>query len=120
MREFISPVLISAVICAASAKLNNLSMVCEKAVVGKKAHGPVDYVIYAGMMCLLLGEAKLNDMTSGLYQNYMQQLASMESIANSMIATSAAGVKRDRAYGTAIKAARLVGSTGVVSTGRLY
>jgi hypothetical protein len=119
MREFISPVLIAAVTCA-STVVSKLSMLCEKAVIGRKAQGPVDYVVYAGLLCLLLGEAKLKDMAAGVFQNYVQQLAAVESLANSMITASTVGVKRTRAYGTAIKAARLLGTSGVVSTGRLY
>jgi hypothetical protein len=119
VRERISPVLISAMLCTTTV-MSNVKMICGKTVVGRKAHGFVAYAMSAGLPCLVVTEAKLDDMNAGRHQNHVQQLATVESTANSMLNTNAVGVQRACAYDTAFKAARLVGCSGIISTGRLY
>jgi hypothetical protein len=119
VRERISPVLISAVFCATTV-MSNVKMICGKTVVGRKAHGRVAYAISAGLPCLVVTEAKLDDMNAGRHQNHVQQLSTVESTANSMLNTNAVGVQRACAYDTALKAARRVSCSGIISTGRLY
>ena len=119
MREFISPVLIGAVIVALS-KLPSLRMVCEKRIVGRFAQGPVDYVLFLDSLFILLGEAKLNDMNGGAKQNYVQQRASQDSQAYKMIHSNELGAKRKADYLQALKVVQTINTAGVVSSGRLY
>ena len=119
MKEFISPVLIGAVTIAIT-KLPALRMMCEKRVVGINAQGSVDYILFLGLLFILVGEAKLNDIRGGARQNYVQQRACQDSQANKMIPSRMLGLKRKAAFSDAIKVVQTMDTAGIVSTARLY
>lgn len=79
-RELISPLLLGALFL-----VNGVSMGCEKRVIGRYGRGPIDYVFIFRSILILLTEAKLNDLDTGLTQNIMQQQSSRDFLANVLV-----------------------------------
>lgn len=66
-REFISPVLVGCLHL-----LKDVTMVCEKKIIGTFGNGPVDYVLMYKSLHILLTEAKKGDIEGGVMQNLVQ------------------------------------------------
>ena len=104
LREFISPVFVSAVILADFCKL-----VAEKQITGTLGNGPVDYVAEYCKFGVLLTEAKKEKPQLGVVQNLVQIAASRE-----MFRGQVAGCKRFRDFADDTQN---LPSSGIVSTG---
>lgn len=122
MREFISPVLIGAlkaIIMHDSPRFGSgkLSMVCEKRIIGKRAHGPVDYSLLFDCLDLVLTEAKRGDLDLGVTQNLLQQRACHEFLANTLIDYGAIQDARKRKFDEAFADVALTPTCGITSTG---
>lgn len=122
MREFISPVLIGALRCVLDLckQLYGdtvLSLMCEKRIVGHHALGPVDYAIVFDCLDILLTEAKKRDLPMGIVQNLLQQRASQQMLANTLIDFNATGENRKRLFKEAFEEVAETASYGIASTG---
>eukprot|EP01031_Cornospumella_fuschlensis_P036373 gene36373-44123_t len=125
MREFISPVLIGAlkaIIMYNSSRFGNgaLSMVCEKRIIGKHAHGPVDYSFVFDCLDLVLTEAKREDLDLGIVQNLLQQRACQEFLANTLIDYDAIQDRRKRMFADAFEYVSQTPTCGITSTGGMW
>eukprot|EP01031_Cornospumella_fuschlensis_P038885 gene38885-47298_t len=122
MREFVSPVLIGAlksIIRHDRTRFGNgtLSMVCEKRIIGKLAHGPVDYSFVFDCLDLVLTEAKREDLDLGIVQNLLQQRACQEFLANTLIDYDAIQDERKRMFAEAFEDVSQTPTCGITSTG---
>lgn len=116
IREFISPVLVGAlkVVSFGDAKL---SMVCEKRIIGKRAHGPVDYSFLFDCLDLVLTEAKREDVELGMVHNLLQLRACQEFLANTLIAQDLIQDQQKRAFAEAFADVARTPTCGITSTG---
>lgn len=122
MREFISPVLIGALRCVLSLckRLYGekvLSLMCEKRIIGRHALGPVDYAIVFDCLDILLTEAKKMNLPMGIIQNLLQQRASQQMLANTLIDFNAIGENRKRLFKEAFEEVAETATYGIASTG---
>lgn len=125
MREFMSPVIIGAlkaVIVSDRPRFGNgkLSMVCEKKIIGKRAHGPVDYSFLFDCLDLVLTEAKRDDLDLGIVQNLLQQRACQEFLANTLIDYDAIQDDRKRKFAEAFNDVARTPTCGNTSTGEKW
>jgi hypothetical protein len=107
MREFISPVLIGAMMMletstTRSTKEYSVQLIAEKTITGRQAKGPV--------------EAKHQNLMGGLYQNLVQQHSLLEVIANVKVANSSLNETKT-SIRRALTEATALGTFGIVSTG---
>lgn len=125
MREFVSPVLVEVVLLtsqvwkstAESTVDCNLSLACERIIVGKGAHGPVDYSILLDWVDFVLTEVKHHDMSMGIVQNLVQQAACKEFLANAVVPWSFVGKKRKQEFESTYGSISKLSSYGVATTG---
>lgn len=126
MREFVSPILIELVILAAELwksmpgnekDSSKLSLACERIIVGKSAHGPVDYSILLDWIDFVLTEVKLKDMSAGIVQNLVQQAACKQFLANTVIPLSGDRETKKKKYEDAFDSVTSIASYGVATTG---
>lgn len=125
MREFISPVLIGAIKLMLKylrdRQLNTtLSLVCEKQLIGRRAHGPVDYVLVYDILDIILTEAKKQDIKQGTIQNLLQQRASLDFLCNTLVDFSLTGRKRKEKFEEMFHDLASVPTCGIVSTGEKW
>ena len=73
MREFISPFLVSSALIA-----GQIQLLCEKTIMGTKAHGPLDYLAYYKRFVICVTEAKKLQLETGMVQNIAQMKACRE------------------------------------------
>lgn len=122
MREFISPVLIGVlkvIIMYDEVRFGDgkLSMVCEKRIIGKRAHGPVDYSFLFDCLDLVLTEAKRENLDFGIVQNLLQQRACQEFLANTLINYDFIQEERKRKFAEAFADVARTNTCGITSTG---
>ncbi len=77
MREFISPLLVSAIVSTAGVK-----MVAEKNITGSLGNGPIDYTLIYKNFNICVVEAKKEAINEGVLQNVAQLVASREDYCN--------------------------------------
>lgn len=124
-REFISPILIYAVqLVVDRLKSENntkpLLLVCEKEILGKRFHGPVDYSLMYEIVDIVLTEAKRVDLEFGILQNLLQQHASQEFLANAFVNENVTGKRfREEAESHYSEISRMP-TYGIVSTGESW
>ena len=109
MREFMSPVLIAALLLMENN--DHLKMHCELPITGEGGNGPVDYVITYNSFDIVLTEAKKLDIAAGMAQNIAQQVASREDFVKGL-----APIKK-RKYSELLADVKLIPSFGIVTTG---
>jgi hypothetical protein len=122
MREFISPVLIGAMMMletstTISTKEYPVQLIAKKTITGRQAKGPVDYVMSYKSVYIIVGEAKHQNLMGGLYLNLVQQHSLLEVIANVKVDANSSLKKRKQAFDRALTEATALGTFGIVSTG---
>jgi hypothetical protein len=113
MREFISPVLIGAL-----RLVKGVSMMCEKRIVGKFGHGPVDYAMTYQCLNIVLTEAKKQDIEGGIVQNIVQQQASHEMFSHILVPIGTAESERKRKFDEVYGIVSQIPTYGIVTNGR--
>ena len=108
VREYIGVVLLA---CAMIA--GEITMSAEKSICGKRANGPLDYVMLYKKFFLLITEAKKDDMLAGITQNLAQLVASRE-----QYLYNEAPVLRKRTYMDMAGQIARIPSTGIVTSGK--
>ncbi len=98
-REFVSPILIHSMMLTLQAlKENNydtsLLLCCDKQLIGRRFHGPVNYSIMYGLLDIVVTEAKKSDVEAGLYQILLQQHVSLELLSDTFTDTRMLGKRR--------------------------
>jgi hypothetical protein len=124
-REFISPILVYSVnITIDYLKSQNINpsilLCCEKEILGRRYHGPVDYSLMYDIFDIILTEAKKSDITSGIYQNLLQQHASLEFISNLFTDKNYVGKRRRDEFEEIYNDLKLFGTAGIITTGNLW
>jgi hypothetical protein len=121
-REFISPLLVYAVklvIDHRKTAEEKLMLYCEKEILGRKFHGPVDYTLMYGIIDIVLTEAKKSDLEGGINQNLLQQHSSLEFLAEMFTGTLDTDRKRYREeWDTNYNELSVVTTCGIVTTGK--
>jgi len=125
MREFISPVLVGVIKLMLKYlkdhQMNtSLSLVCEKLLIGRLAHGPVDYVLIYDFLDIILTEAKKQDIKEGIIQNLLQQRASLDFLSNTLTDFNLTGRKRKEQFDEIFNDVASVPTCGIVSTGEKW
>jgi hypothetical protein len=125
MREFISPVLIGVIKLMLKYLRDHhmstsLSLVCEKLLIGRLAHGPVDYVLIYDFLDIILTEAKKQDIKEGIIQNLLQQRASLDFLSNILLDFNLTGRKRKEKFDEIYNDVASVPTCGIVSTGEKW
>ena len=107
IREFISPILVSALVILDNA---NIRMTAEKKIVGKRANGSVDFDIMYRHFHICIVEAKKEAFEAGIAQNIAQLVASRDELLY--------GIKK-RLYSDTFTDdnVKYTPSSGIVSTG---
>lgn len=108
VREYIGVVLLACAMIAGEIKMS-----AEKSICGKKANGPLDYVMLYKKFFLLITEAKKDDMTGGTIQNLAQLVASRE-----QYLYNEAPPSRKRTYMDMAGQIARIPSTGIVTSGK--
>ena len=88
MRELISPVLLGALSLVESQNADSsgtVKLICAKQIYGSSGNGPVDCVLSYKSVHIVVGEAKRGDLGAGFYQNLVQQLSALESLADKIL-----------------------------------
>jgi len=119
-REFISPVLIGSLQI-----VDEITMMCEKKIIGSFGNGPVDYSLIYKNINIVLTEAKKEDMEGGLIQNLVQQEASHESLAYAILPADCKNVAvtrnvRKRKFDEISKSVARLPSYGIVTNGNCW
>eukprot|EP00597_Dinobryon_sp_UTEXLB2267_P005029 CAMPEP_0170067476 /NCGR_PEP_ID=MMETSP0019_2-20121128/6809_1 /TAXON_ID=98059 /ORGANISM="Dinobryon sp., Strain UTEXLB2267" /LENGTH=260 /DNA_ID=CAMNT_0010274875 /DNA_START=509 /DNA_END=1291 /DNA_ORIENTATION=- len=124
MREIISPVLIRA-LCLVDDYHNDhnpneakVRLISNKLISGSSGDGPIDFVLSYLHFLITIGEAKDNNILSGLYQNLVQQHNALESLANKIIGFSVVGNERSQKFNQVMSLLRNYGTYGITSTGK--
>jgi hypothetical protein len=113
MREFISVILIGAAcLCP------GVTIVCEREIVGRHAHGPVDWCFLSECIDIVLTEAKKTNMLEGLVQNLLQQGAAVDFYANNFVNERVVGEERKKKFDEVRSEIVSLPTYGIVSTGR--
>jgi hypothetical protein len=125
MREFISPVLIGVIkLMLKYLKDHQMStsllLVSEKLVIGRLAHGPVDYVLIYDFLDIILTEAKKQDIKDGIIQNLLQQRASLDFLSNVLLDFNLTGRKRKEKFDEIFRDVSSVPTCAIVSTGEKW
>ena len=108
VREYISTILTAAAGIAKQIKLS-----AEREISGRKATGPLDYVMLYKKFYIVVAEAKKDQLKSGVVQNVAQMIASRETY---LFNTQG----RKRGYLEMAGQIAQVPSTGIVSTGEKW
>ena len=108
VREYIGAVLLACALIAGEIKMS-----AEKSICGKRAYGPLDYVMLYKKFFLLITEAKKDDMIGGTTQNLAQLVASRE-----QYLYNEAPVSRKRTYMDMAGQIARIPSTGIVTSGK--
>ena len=123
--EFVSPLLLYSLnivfdYLKAKGDPNELMLCCEKGIVGRRFHGPVDYSIMYALFEIILTEAKKSDLQTGLYQNLLQQHASLELLSDLFIDRNVLGTKRRFDYINNYNDLKYISTAGIVTTGKAW
>lgn len=110
MREFISPLLIGAMM---TANEKGLKLICEENIEGEFGHGPVDYMMTYKSVNIVLTEAKMENIEAGVAKNICQIVASREQHARYL--AKLLGTKRK--YDDLLSEMMRVASYGIITTG---
>jgi hypothetical protein len=113
MREFISPLLISASILVGSVQL-----FCERQVNGSFANGPVDYLAMYRAYSICVTEAKKLEIDKGIIQNVGQMKACRE-VFFQYESTKSYQTKRKYSEIECLAESKMLPSSGIVSTGNV-
>lgn len=124
-REFISPILIYSVQLVidrlrSDNNMKPLLLVCEKEILGKRFHGPVDYSLMYEIVDIVLTEAKRIDLEQGILQNLLQQRASQEFLANAFVNENLTGKRYREVAELNYKDISRMPTYGIVSTGEKW
>eukprot|EP00981_Chlorochromonas_danica_P002483 scaffold474_cov169-Ochromonas_danica.AAC.18 len=123
--EFVSPILLYSLnivmdYLEEKQDKNDLILCCEKDIVGRRFHGPVDYSIMYSIFDIVLTEAKNSEMTAGLYQNLLQQHASLELLSDMFIDRNVLGKRRRENFLKKYEELKCVATAGIVTTGKVW
>jgi hypothetical protein len=113
MREFISVIIIGA-----ASLCPGVTIVCEREIVGRHAHGPVDWCFLSDCIDIVLTEAEKTNMLEGLVQNLLQQGAAVDFYANNFMNERVVGEERKKKFDEVRSEVVSLPTYGIVSTGR--
>jgi len=112
MREFITPLLVSAALV-----VGNIQLFCERQIKGSRANGPIDYVALYRAYIVCVTEAKKTDLIKGVRQNVAEIKACREAFRQHQASIQFKNKKRFREVDESAYRNEL-SSTGIVTTGQ--
>lgn len=124
-REFISPILVHSIklvidYLKSIGDESTLLLSCEKEILGRKFHGPVDYSLMYDIFDIVLTEAKKLDIVSGINQNLLQQHASLEFLSDLFTSKTNLGKRRREEFEEIYKDLKSVSTAGIITTGKQW
>ena len=122
MKEYISTILIGVlqtIIRSNHEKYSNknLTIVCNKDIIGKSAYGIVDYSIIYDCMDLIVTESKNDNLNTSIVQNLLQQRACQDFLTNTLIDYNTIQSERKRKFYETFDDIVLTPTYGITTTG---